>query len=116
MKEETNIHSQTIINKAWNAVAGRWNYFFKFAFHSKAEYLEFRRRWKENYAALSQSIRAMKAHVKATMRRREYAGKEQAELHVRAAEATMQLEMLKCAKAEACRAARELAEARKRSA
>jgi hypothetical protein len=108
---ETNIHTRTIINKAWNQIEGRFDHSFVFAFQTKAEYLEFRRCWKANYAALSQSIRGLKASVKATMRQREYAGKQQGELHVRGAEATVQLLMLKSAKAEASRqylAAREL--------
>ena len=100
---ETNIHSKTIINKTWNQTEGRFDHSFVFAFQAKAEYLEFRRCWKASYAALSQSIRGLKVTIKATMRRQEYAGKEQSELHVRGTEATVQLSMLKSAKIEAGR-------------
>jgi hypothetical protein len=100
---ETNIHSKTIINKTWNKTVGRFDHSFVFVFQTKAEYLEFRRCWKAAYAALSQSIRGLKVAIKATMRRQEYAGKEQSELHVRGAEATVQLLMLKSAKIEAAR-------------
>ena len=92
--KETNIHSKTIINKSWNQPAGRFDYSFVFAFQTRAEYLEFRRLWKINYAAFSQSIRALKAAIKATMRQREYAGKLQSELHLRKTEATVELLML----------------------
>jgi len=61
---ETNIHSKTIINKAWSQAEGRFDHSFVFAFQTKAEYLEFRRCWKAGYAALSQSIRGLKAAVK----------------------------------------------------
>ena len=110
--KETNIHTKTIINKAWNTIESRFDFSFVFAFRSKAEYLDFRRCWKANYTALSQSIRGLKALVKATLRKRAYAGKEQSELHVLAAEATVQLLMLKAAKLEANRqylAAKEVA-------
>ena len=100
---ETNIHSKTIIHKTWNQAEGRFDHSFVFAFQAKTEYLEFRRCWIEDYAALSQFIRGLKASIKATMRQREYAGKEQSELQVRAAEATVQLCMLKAAKREANR-------------
>src|SRR5687767_2449948 len=101
--KETNIHTKTIINKAWNSAAGRFDHSFVFAFQTKAEYLEFRRCWKAHYAALSQSIRGLKALVRATMRQREYAGKQQSEVHSLAAEATVQLRMLEAAKQEANR-------------
>jgi len=101
--KETNIHTKTIINKAWNSAAGRFDHSFAFAFQTKSEYLVFRHCWKTNYAALSQSIRGLKASVKATMRQREYAGKQQSEIHVRKAEATVELRMLEAAKREAAR-------------
>jgi hypothetical protein len=101
--KETNIHTKTIINKAWNSSAGRFDHSFVFAFQTKAEYLEFRRCWKANYATLSQSIRGLKASVKATMRQREYAGKEQSELRICKAEATVELLMVTAAKCEAAR-------------
>ncbi len=101
--KETNIHSKTIINKAWNSAAGRFDHSFVFAFQTKPNYLEFRRCWKTSYATLSQSIRGLKASVKTIMRQREYAGKQQSELHVRKAEATVELLMLKAAKLEAAR-------------
>lgn len=101
--KETTIHSKTIINKTWNSAEGRFNHSFVFIFQTKADYLEFRRCWKASYATLSQSIRRLKASVKAIMRGREYAGKQQGELQVHKAEATAQLLMLKAAKAEAAR-------------
>ena len=101
--KEPNIHTKTIINKSWNQVEARFDHSFGFAFQTKAEYLDFRLCWKANYAALSQSIRGLKALVKATMRKHAYAGKEQGELHVFAVEATVQLLMLKAAKLEANR-------------
>ena len=100
---EANIHTKTIINKAWNSSAGRFDHSFIMAFQSKPEYLEFRRCWKANYEMLSQSIRALKASVKATLRQREYAGKQQSEIHIRKAEATVELLMLTAAKREAAR-------------
>ena len=103
LMNETNIHSKTIINKTWNKTEGRFDHSFAFAFQTKAEYLEFRRCWKAAYGALSQSIRGMKASIKVTTRCKEYAGKEQSELHIRAVEATVQLLMLKAAKIEAGR-------------
>src|SRR5688572_13483405 len=99
--KETNIHTKTIINKSWNQVVGRFDHSFVFAFQTKAEYLEFRHCWKTNYAALSQSIRELKASIKAIMRQREYTGNQQSELHVRKAEATVHLLMLTAAKLEA---------------
>jgi hypothetical protein len=101
--KETNIHSETIINKNWNQPAGRFDHSFVFAFQTRTEYLEFRRLWKINYSALSQSIRELKASIKASMRHREYAGKQQSELHFRKTEATVQLLMLKGARLEAGR-------------
>src|SRR5262245_52424328 len=100
---ETNIHSKTIINKTWNQAEGRFDHSFVFVFQTKTEYVEFRRCWKAGYAALSQSTRGLKASIKAAMRRQEYAGTQQSELHERASEATVQLLMLKSAKLEAGR-------------
>src|SRR5690242_2419152 len=100
---EINIHTKTITDKTWNQVAGRFDHAFVFAFQTKAEYLEFRRCWKASYTTLSQSIRGLKASVKVTMRQREYAGEQQKELHVRRAEATVQMLMLAAAKLEASR-------------
>ena len=65
--------------------------------------MEFRRCWKENYAALSESIRGLKVLIKATMRKHDYAGKHQSELRPMKAEATMRLLMLRSAKQEANR-------------
>ena len=101
--KETNMHSKTITNKTWNQVNGRFDYSFDFVFRTKDEYLEFRRCWKGNYAALSESIRAVKASIKATMRQREYAGPQQSDLHRLKREATLQLLMQRSAKQEACR-------------
>src|SRR5262245_11271360 len=101
--KETNIHTKTIINKAWNTIESRFDFSFAFAFRSRAEYLDFRLCWKADYVALSQSIRGLKALVKTTMRKHEHAGKGQSKLHVLAAEATVQLLMLKAAKLEANR-------------
>jgi len=101
--KETNMHSKTLINQAWNSEKSRFDYAFVFAFQTNAEYLEFRALWKIGYAELSQSIRGLKASVKATQRQREYAGKQQAEIHRQKTEATVQLLMLKAAKLEANR-------------
>jgi len=103
MNNETNIHSKTITHKTWNQATGHFDLSFVFAFQTKAEYLEFRRCWKASYTTLSQSIRGLKASVKETMRQREYAGEQQRELHVRQAEATVQMHMLQAAKLEASR-------------
>jgi hypothetical protein len=103
MKNETNIHNKTIINKAWNSSKGKFDFSFLFAFQNREQYLEFRRFWKQNYAALSATIRTCKAMIKATMRKREYAGKLQSEAHNLGAEATAQLLMLNEAKQEANR-------------
>jgi len=101
--KETNIHTKTIINKVWNQIEGRFDYSFGFVFQTKAEYLDFRRYWKSNYAALSLSIRGLKVSIKAAMRRHEYAGKQQSEAHHGRLEATVQLLMLSSAKREASR-------------
>src|SRR6185503_19663152 len=65
-----NIHTQTVINKTWNPAKGAFEYSFAFPFTTKAQYLEFRRLWKENYALLTVSLRAQKALIKSTMRQR----------------------------------------------
>jgi hypothetical protein len=101
--KETNMHSKTITHKTWNQLNGRFDHSFDFVFRTKAEYLEFRRCWKENYAALSQSIRSLKAAIKAMMRQREYAGNQQSKLHKLKSEATVQLLMRRSAKQEASR-------------
>jgi hypothetical protein len=101
--KETNIHSKTITHKAWNQARGQFQYSFVFAFKTKGQYLEFRRCWKENYAALSGAIRDLKALIKTTMRSRDYAGKHQRDLHALKSEATVQLSMLRSAKPEAGR-------------
>jgi hypothetical protein len=103
MKEQTNTHTQTIINKTWNTAKGTFDYSFVFAFHSKEQYLTFRRLWKENYAALSGAIRSHKAEVKVTLRKCEYAGVLQGNTHNLKREATTQLLMLQAAKQEANR-------------
>ena len=56
MNEQTNIHTQTIINKTWNNEGG-FEFSFAFAFRNKEQYLSFRRLWKDNYAALSVTLR-----------------------------------------------------------
>ena len=99
----TNIYTQTTTDKDWNQTALRFDYRFLFAFRTKAEYLEFRRLWKANYADLSVSIRGLKSQIRDTMRRQEYAGKLQIELHLLKSHATVQLAMRKAAKAEAAR-------------
>ena len=101
--KETNMHSKTITHKTWNQVDCRFDYSFDFVFRTKNEYLEFRRSWKHNYAALSQSIRGLKASIRAMMRRREYAGNQQSERHKLKSEATLQLLMRRSAKQEASR-------------
>src|SRR5579863_161685 len=101
--KEMNIHTNTIINKAWDPAAGKFIHAFVFAFQDRASYLEFRRCWKANYASLSETVRGLKGAIKTTMRAREYAGKQQFELHVRKTEATVELLMLKAAKSEASR-------------
>lgn len=113
MNNQINIHKKTIIDKAWNTNIGKWDFSFKFAFQNKEQYLDFRRLWKQNYATLSTTIRAQKALIKATMRRREYAGKLQSEAHNLSTVATVELLMLKAAKQEANRqylAAKHMAE------
>src|ERR1043166_8490820 len=75
MNETTNLHTQTAIARTlWNPADGRIEYTFTFAFRGREQYLQFRRLWKENYAALSRSIRAEKDRIKTAMRAREYAG------------------------------------------
>jgi len=98
-----NIHTQTVINKTWNPAKGAFEYSFAFPFTTKAQYLEFRRLWKENYALLTVSLRAQKALIKSTMRQREHAGKYQSQLLSLKSDATVQLLMLKAAKQEANR-------------
>ncbi len=101
MIEKKNIHINTIINKAWNPSGGKFDFTFVFLFRNKEEYLEFRRFWKENYAALSNTIRNQKREVKATQRKREYAGRLQCKLHELKRDATIQILMLRAAKQEA---------------
>ena len=101
--KETNMHSKTITHKTWNQLNGRFDHSFDFVFRTKDEYLEFRRCWKHNYAALSQSIRDLKASIKAMMREREYTGPKQCDLHRLKREATLQLLMRRSAKQEASR-------------
>jgi len=113
MNNDTNIHQQTIINKTWNSQTGKFDFSFTFAFQNKQQYLEFRRLWKQNYAALSTTIRNHKASIKSTMRKQEYAGKLQSEARNLRAEATAQLLMLSDAKREANRqylAAKQMAQ------
>ena len=113
MNNDSNIHTKSIINKTWNSSSGKFDFSFAFAFQNKEQYLEFRRLWKQNYAALSTTIRNHKALIKSTMRKREYAGKLQSEARNLAAEATTQLLMLSEAKREANRqylAARQMAQ------
>lgn len=101
--KETNMHSKTITHKTWNQVNGQFDHSFDFVFRTKDEYLEFRRCWRENYAALAESIRDLKASIKARMRQREYAGQQQCDLHRLKREATLQLLMQRSAKQEASR-------------
>jgi hypothetical protein len=105
MKEtkESNLHSQTIIHETWNPIHFRFDYFFEFAFRTRGQYVDFRRDWKQNYAALSQAIRGLKALIKATMRKREYAGTQQVELCRLKSDATLQLMMRRSSKQEANR-------------
>jgi hypothetical protein len=103
MTENTNIHTQTIINKSWNAASGSFDYSFVFAFRGKEQYLTFRQLWKENYAALSHAIRSLKAEIKVTSRKHEHAGLLQSKAHVLSQEATRQLLMLRAAKPESHR-------------
>jgi hypothetical protein len=103
MIEHTNIHTQTITNQSWNAGKHAFDFSFVFAFRNREEYLAFRRLWKENYAALSGTIRSHKSEAKATMRKHEYAGKLQNKVHELKREATKQLLMLREAKQEANR-------------
>ena len=101
--KEANIHSKTITHKTWNQAESRFDHSFDFAFQTKEQYLEFRLCWKENYAALSETIRGLKTLIKATMQKRQHAGKHQSELHTLKSEATVQLSMLRSAKQEANR-------------
>jgi hypothetical protein len=104
MNETTNLHTQTnIARTSWNPASGRFDYSFTFAFRTREQYLMFRRSWKENYVVLSQSIRTEKELVRATMRKREYAGGYQSKARQLRLEATLQLLMLKAAKYEANR-------------
>ena len=103
MKEQTNIHTQTIINKTWNSSEGAFEFSFTFAFRNKEQYLTFRQLWRDNYAALSVALRGRKQLIKSTMRKCEYAGTLQIEVHELKKEATTQLLMLKAAKREAHR-------------
>jgi len=93
-----------MINKTWNSTQGRFNYLFTFAFRSKADYLAFRQQWKENYVALSKSIRDLKASIKTSMRKRGNAseapreilgilGAQQGNLRALKSEASMQISM-----------------------
>jgi hypothetical protein len=113
MNKDTNMHTKTIINKTWNSSSGKFDFSFAFAFQNKEQYLEFRRLWKQNYAALSTTIRNHKASIKETMRKHEYAGKLQSEACNLSAEATAELLMLSEAKREANRqylAAKQMAQ------
>ena len=100
---DSDLHTKTIIRKAWNPASARFEYAFEYVFRNKAEYLEFRRRWRQNYATLSSAIREAKASIKITMRKREYAGKLQCDLLASKAEAKMQLLMRAVSKQEASR-------------
>ena len=99
----TNIHTQTNIDKTYSLALGRYVYHFNFAFENREQYLDFIRFWKANYAALSVTIRDQKRLVSDTMRRSEYAGKGQLQLLEFKAEATLQLEMRRAAKVESHR-------------
>jgi hypothetical protein len=99
----TNIHTQTKTSKTWNHAEGRFTFSFVFAFQTREQYLDFRRHWKANYAALSKSLRDTKELIKATMRKREYAGNHQIRLHALKQDASVQLSMLQGAKQEANR-------------
>jgi hypothetical protein len=99
----TNIHTQTKTTKTWNHAEGRFTFSFAFAFQTREQYLDFRRQWKASYAALGKTIRETKELIKATMRKREYAGPHQVQLHALKQDATVQLSMLQTAKQEAGR-------------
>jgi hypothetical protein len=103
MTENMNIHLKTIAHQNWNTARQAFDFSFVFAFRNKEEYLMFRRLWKENYAALSSTIRSHKNEAKATMRKHEYAGKLQSKVHELKHEATKELLMLQAAKQEANR-------------
>ena len=92
-----------MINKTWNSTQVRFNFFFTFTFRSKADYLVFRQQWRENYAALSKSNRDLKASIKDTMRKHEYAGSLQSNLRALKSEASVQLAMRLASKQEAAR-------------
>lgn len=100
---ETNMHNQTNINKSWNPTEGSFSYSFAFAFQTREQYLEFRRLWKQSYAALSKLLAAQKQLVRVTMRKREYAGESQRRLVALKLDASVELSMLKAAKLEANR-------------
>jgi len=103
MTQETNIHTQTIINKSWNVAKGSFDYLFSFTFQGRDQYLAFRQQWKANYAVLSRTIRSQKAEIKAISRKLEYAGLLQSKSHELRHEATRQLLMRKAAKEESHR-------------
>ncbi|SRR5258705_13041132 len=98
-----NIHTQTLMNQAWNPLEGIFEFVFTFAFSTRDGYLQFRREWKEHYALLSTSLRQQKELIKVTMRNREHAGAHQVKLLSLKSEARLQLLMLKAAKQEANR-------------
>ena len=100
---QTNVFSQTKINPSWSQALNRFEHHFTFTFSDRAQYREFTRLWKANYAGLGFSLRGQKRLVAATQRRNEYAGKNQQRLVELKHEATMQLEMRQAAKAEAQR-------------
>jgi hypothetical protein len=103
MKNDTNMHTQTTSTKSWNDASHRFDFLFKFAFESREQYLEFRREWKRNYAALSKSLHEQKRLVRNTMRVHEYAGTHQIQLLDLKREATVQLAMHAAAKVESNR-------------
>jgi len=98
-----NIHAQTTSNKTWNPVERVYHFTFTFAFGTREQYLDFRRHWKEFYAALATSLREQKQLVRVTMRSGGKAGEHQARVLSLKAEARLQLLMLKAAKQEANR-------------
>src|SRR5579862_7594828 len=103
MNEPSNIHTKTIVNTTWDSAAGAIAFSFVFAFQNKDEYLTFRRLWKENYSALSVTIRTLKLLIATTMRKQEYAGELQVKVHKLKLEARMQLQMRKASRREANR-------------
>src|SRR6185369_1847273 len=98
-----NIHNNTTINRTWDSVSGAITFSFAFAFRNKEEYLAFMRLWKENYAALSVTIRNQKQVVRGTMRKQEHAGEHQGMLRELKHEATMQLQMREASRRESNR-------------